>query len=94
MAYEAVIGLECHIQLSTRSKMFCDCPAEFGAAPNTNVCPVCLGLPGSLPRAVQLLGPEDAEPVLLRAGRAIEMKGEKSRFDRRHESEFAWPTKR
>jgi aspartyl-tRNA(Asn)/glutamyl-tRNA(Gln) amidotransferase subunit B len=51
MAHEAVIGLECHIQLSTASKMFCGCPAEFGAAPNSNVCPVCLGLPGALPRA-------------------------------------------
>jgi aspartyl-tRNA(Asn)/glutamyl-tRNA(Gln) amidotransferase subunit B len=49
MAYEAVIGLECHIQLNTRSKMFCGCPAEFGAASNSNVCPVCLGLPGALP---------------------------------------------
>jgi aspartyl-tRNA(Asn)/glutamyl-tRNA(Gln) amidotransferase subunit B len=49
MAHEAVIGLECHIQLNTRSKMFCGCPAEFGAAPNANVCPVCLGLPGALP---------------------------------------------
>jgi aspartyl-tRNA(Asn)/glutamyl-tRNA(Gln) amidotransferase subunit B len=51
MAREAVIGLECHVQLRTRSKMFCGCPAGFGAEPNSNVCPVCLGLPGSLPRA-------------------------------------------
>jgi aspartyl-tRNA(Asn)/glutamyl-tRNA(Gln) amidotransferase subunit B len=49
MARQAVIGLECHIQLSTRTKMFCGCPAEFGAAANTHVCPVCLGLPGALP---------------------------------------------
>ena len=55
--------------------------------------PVGLSAEG-LPRAVQLLGPEDSEPVLLSAGRAIEMKGERARFDRRHESEFAWPTKR
>ena len=51
MAYEAVIGLECHLQLRTRSKMFCECPAGFGADPNSNVCPVCLGLPGALPVA-------------------------------------------
>src|SRR2546422_1993192 len=51
MAYEAVIGLECHLQLKTATKMFCGCPTEFGAEPNSNVCPVCLGLPGALPRA-------------------------------------------
>jgi len=47
--YESVIGLEVHVQLKTRSKLFCGCPAEFGAEPNFNTCPVCLGLPGSLP---------------------------------------------
>jgi aspartyl-tRNA(Asn)/glutamyl-tRNA(Gln) amidotransferase subunit B len=51
MDYEAVIGLETHVQLKTKSKMWCGCPNEFGAAPNTNVCPVCLGLPGVLPVA-------------------------------------------
>lgn len=51
MAHEAVIGLECHVQLRTRSKMFCACPVGYGAAPNAGVCPVCLGLPGALPRA-------------------------------------------
>jgi len=47
--YEAVIGLEVHVQLKTRSKMFCGCTTEFGAPPNTQVCPVCLGYPGVLP---------------------------------------------
>jgi aspartyl-tRNA(Asn)/glutamyl-tRNA(Gln) amidotransferase subunit B len=47
--YEPVIGLETHVELGTRSKMFCGCPTVFGAEPNTAVCPVCLGLPGSLP---------------------------------------------
>ncbi len=56
--WEMVVGLEVHTELKTRTKMFCGCPNEFGAPPNTHVCPVCLGLPGSLPvlneRAVEL----------------------------------------
>jgi aspartyl-tRNA(Asn)/glutamyl-tRNA(Gln) amidotransferase subunit B len=47
--YEAVVGLEVHCELATATKIFCACPNEFGAEPNTHVCPVCLGLPGSLP---------------------------------------------
>ncbi len=47
--YEVVIGLEVHVQLATRTKIFCSCPTSFGAPPNTNVCPVCLGMPGALP---------------------------------------------
>src|ERR1700704_2586177 len=56
--YEPVIGLEVHVQLLTKSKIFCGCANRFGDAPNSNVCPVCLGLPGSLPvlnkRAVEM----------------------------------------
>ena len=58
MQYEAVIGLEIHAQLLTESKIFCGCSTRFGAAPNTHVCPLCLGLPGVLPvlnrRAVEV----------------------------------------
>src|SRR4029078_8434705 len=47
--YEPVIGLEIHVQLKTRTKMFCGCELSFGEEPNTRTCPVCLGLPGTLP---------------------------------------------
>jgi aspartyl-tRNA(Asn)/glutamyl-tRNA(Gln) amidotransferase subunit B len=64
--YEPVIGLEVHVQLGTRTKIFCGCPTGFGAAPNTNVCPVCLGLPGALP----VLSREAVE-LAVKAGMAL-----------------------
>jgi aspartyl-tRNA(Asn)/glutamyl-tRNA(Gln) amidotransferase subunit B len=58
-AYEVVMGIECHVELKTQTKMFCGCLNAFGAEPNTNVCPICLGLPGALPvpnrAAIELL---------------------------------------
>ncbi len=57
--FDPVLGLEVHVELGTKTKMFCGCPTEFGAAPNTQVCPTCLGLPGSLP-VVNAIGVESA----------------------------------
>lgn len=49
MEYEAVIGMEVHVEINSKSKVFCACPTDFHAPPNTNVCPICLGMPGALP---------------------------------------------
>ena len=57
--YEVVMGLEVHAELATKTKIFCSCPTKFGAAPNTQVCPVCMAMPGTLPtlneKVVELL---------------------------------------
>ncbi|MBK8914893.1 MAG: Asp-tRNA(Asn)/Glu-tRNA(Gln) amidotransferase subunit GatB [Phycisphaerales bacterium] len=76
---EAIIGLEIHVQLATRTKMFCGCALAYGAEPNSHVCPVCLGMPGSLPvineRAVELA---------IRAGLALNCRiAEETRWDRK-----------
>ncbi len=67
--YEMVVGLEVHVQLKTRTKAFCGCSADFGAPPNTNVCPVCLALPGALPVLNQ-----HAVELALRAALALDCK--------------------
>jgi aspartyl-tRNA(Asn)/glutamyl-tRNA(Gln) amidotransferase subunit B len=78
--YEAVIGLEMHVQLGTKTKIFCNCPSEFGALPNSNVCPVCLGLPGALP----VLSREAVE-LAIEAGIALHCKiNPFSRFARKN----------
>jgi aspartyl-tRNA(Asn)/glutamyl-tRNA(Gln) amidotransferase subunit B len=78
--WEAVIGLEVHVELSTATKLFCSCRNEFGAEPNTNICPVCLGLPGSLP----VLN-ERAVEFALRIGEALQCTvPERSLFHRKN----------
>jgi aspartyl-tRNA(Asn)/glutamyl-tRNA(Gln) amidotransferase subunit B len=78
--YEAVIGIECHVELKTASKMFCACLNEFGGEPNTRICPVCLALPGSLPVAN-----EKAIEHMIRAGLAFDCEIPAfSKFDRKN----------
>ncbi|MEA3021056.1 MAG: aspartyl-tRNA(Asn)/glutamyl-tRNA(Gln) amidotransferase subunit [Actinomycetota bacterium] len=77
--YEMTIGLEVHCELATRTKIFCGCRNEFGSEPNTNICPVCLGLPGSLP----VLN-EDVVELAMRLGMALGCRVEPSIFHRKN----------
>ncbi|HEX6236629.1 MAG TPA: Asp-tRNA(Asn)/Glu-tRNA(Gln) amidotransferase subunit GatB [Acidimicrobiales bacterium] len=77
--WEMVVGLEVHCELATATKLFCGCPNRFGDEPNTNVCPVCLGLPGSLP----VLN-EQAVELALRLGRALRCQVRPSVFARKN----------
>ncbi|MGA3037668.1 MAG: Asp-tRNA(Asn)/Glu-tRNA(Gln) amidotransferase subunit GatB [Vulcanimicrobiaceae bacterium] len=78
--WEAVIGLECHVELKTETKMFCGCKNEFGGEPNTKVCPVCLGLPGALP-----VPNKKAIELTIKAGLAFESEIPRfSKFDRKN----------
>jgi len=78
--YEPVIGLEVHVQLGTRTKAFCGCSTEFGAKPNSHVCPVCLGLPGTLP----VLN-KTAFNFAIKVGLALNCRvQEYTKFDRKH----------
>jgi aspartyl-tRNA(Asn)/glutamyl-tRNA(Gln) amidotransferase subunit B len=77
--WEIVVGLEVHCELATATKLFCGCPNRFGDEPNTNVCPVCLGLPGSLP----VLN-EQAVELAIRLGRALHCTVQRSVFARKN----------
>jgi len=77
--YEIVVGLEVHAELRTNTKVFCSCPNHFGDEPNTNVCPVCLGLPGSLP----VLNREVVE-LAIRLGEAVHSEVRGSIFHRKN----------
>ena len=69
MKTRTIIGLEIHVELSTKTKMFCSCKNEFGAVPNTNTCPICLGHPGTLP-----LINKEAVRYAIKAGLALDCK--------------------
>ena len=78
--YETVIGLEVHVELATKTKIFCGCKTDFGAAPNTHVCPICTGMPGSLP----ILNKQVVE-FALRAGLALNCEiNQFCKFDRKN----------
>jgi aspartyl-tRNA(Asn)/glutamyl-tRNA(Gln) amidotransferase subunit B len=81
--WETVVGLEVHCELATATKLFCGCPNGFGAEPNTHVCPVCLGLPGSLP----VLNAQAVE-LAMRIGLALSAEVRPSRF---HRKQYFYP---
>ena len=77
--WETVVGLEVHAELRTRTKLFCGCPNSFGSEPNTNICPVCLGLPGSLPVLNRA-----AVEFAMRIGKALNCRVQPSIFHRKN----------
>ena len=77
--WEMVIGLEVHVELATATKLFCGCANSFGDEPNTNICPTCLGLPGSLPVAN-----EQAVEYAMQLGRALNCTVSRSIFARKN----------
>jgi aspartyl-tRNA(Asn)/glutamyl-tRNA(Gln) amidotransferase subunit B len=77
--WETIIGLEVHCELRTESKLFCGCRNSFGEEPNTNICPVCLGLPGSLP----VLN-HNAVEYAMRIGTALHCRIQPSQFHRKN----------
>lgn len=80
MKWETVIGLEVHVELDTKTKIFCNCPTTFGAAPNQHTCPVCMGLPGTLPTLN-----EEVVNMAVKAGLALGCRVEKlSKMDRKN----------
>ncbi|NLL98426.1 MAG: Asp-tRNA(Asn)/Glu-tRNA(Gln) amidotransferase subunit GatB, partial [Tepidanaerobacter sp.] len=80
MSYETVVGLEVHVELSTKTKIFCGCSTEFGKEPNSHCCPICLGMPGTLP-----LMNKSVVEYATKAGLALNCEiAEFSRFDRKN----------
>ena len=77
--WETIIGLEVHCELRTASKLFCGCRNSFGEEPNTNICPVCLGLPGSLPVLNRT-----AVEYAMRIGTALHCRVQASQFHRKN----------
>ena len=80
MELETIIGLEIHVELATQSKIFCSCSTEFGSSPNENTCPICIGMPGTLPTLN-----EEAVALAIKAGKALNCEiNRMNKFDRKN----------